>query len=757
VDSFCIDRLGCDPLSLHRREKICQLDFAITHHAPTSKATLWSVLLSDVNENNSPTTREPPSRIPFQARMRILRMRRRANFLLGAVTIGLLGFENVTAFAFLPRYGSSYPLPTDLSLPDVSERMRFSVHLPLPQRPLWCLQAKKSGDEEAGEEEDEDSIDLADDDWRSFRAKLVMGENGGPSSSPPTPTVVDDDLDGIGSLFTDTSAPPTAPPSAKTEIVEQEEKASLLRKMTPLDPSQWAYDSGKIIEQGAVILGGVEQDFGFGLRQQYFHKAAILVLEHQESTFTKGILLNRPTDLVLDDEVNSGVKWRVWFGGDVQGLDSDNPSIVCLHSMKSQRVVKASIPVMKDIQWTTFENAKKLVKEGAAQATDFWVFVGYAGWAPGQLMGELERQSWYMVATDSQTLLKELARQGAGADPRDAGLETWDLLMNMIGSQDTAKQHAGGFDDLMLKEWALKHLLSSEAGGGAGAQRLPPTGTTITEPLPSGGSLVQGSESSDVKVGSLVRASSADRSPFLLDNQEMHKSIVLIVADDEKLTVGAILNRPVTRGLDINISEKESGTSRRTVLPLRFGGQYSVKGDESLLWLHCSESLRLAGIGSAVGENHGGIWKCTSDDVVSAVTKGLATPEEFFVVTGVSAWSKAEDGIQGEITAGRFEVIPNSNLRTVWESLSKQEVLNQANLLRNLDAAEEAWNRGGEGLPSKEEKNGGLFPIGGIGEGFDEEDDSLVFKSDVKVSRLSDDALRTWVSTFLLGGPFTDE
>ena len=35
----------------------------------------------------------------------------------------------------------------------------------------------------------------------------------------------------------------------------------------------------------------------------------------------------------------------------------------------------ASVPVMKDIQWTTFDNAKKLVKVGAAKSTDFWVFV----------------------------------------------------------------------------------------------------------------------------------------------------------------------------------------------------------------------------------------------------------------------------------------------------------------------------------------------------------------------------------------------
>jgi hypothetical protein len=56
-----------------------------------------------------------------------------------------------------------------------------------------------------------------------------------------------------------------------------------------------------------------------------------------------------------------------------------------------------------------------------------------------------------MVATDSQTLLQELSRQTAGADPRDAGLDTWTLLMNMIGKSDTADEYSGDFDDLILK------------------------------------------------------------------------------------------------------------------------------------------------------------------------------------------------------------------------------------------------------------------------------------------------------------------
>ena len=156
----------------------------------------------------------------------------------------------------------------------------------------------------------------------------------------------DSDLDGIGAIFSDGTS--TAGKTSSEDDARSRSKR--MAGFTPLDPSQWAYDSGKVIEKGAVILGGVEQDFGFGLRQQYFHKAVILVLDHDENTFTKGIILNRPSDRMMEDDVNKGLKWRVWFGGDVQGLDSFSPDIVCLHSLKSKEAREASVSVMKDIQ-----------------------------------------------------------------------------------------------------------------------------------------------------------------------------------------------------------------------------------------------------------------------------------------------------------------------------------------------------------------------------------------------------------------------
>jgi hypothetical protein len=234
------------------------------------------------------------------------------------------------------------------------------------------------------EDDDVDEFNLNDSDWRTFRAKLVMNfdsssvstaqETVAPSTSASTPTAVpnhdvipssksssvfgsanaldignnkgtdeeaqgylgeivteEEDVDGIGRLFFDEEA--------------AQEHFNIIQ-----NSDHWAYDSGNVVETGAVILGGVEQDFGFGLRQQYFHKAAILVLDHDEGKFTKGIILNRPSDRVLTDPENPSVQWRVWFGGDVQGLDSVMPDFVCLHSLKDAKATEVSTQVMKDIK-----------------------------------------------------------------------------------------------------------------------------------------------------------------------------------------------------------------------------------------------------------------------------------------------------------------------------------------------------------------------------------------------------------------------
>ena len=625
----------------------------------------------------------------------------------------------------------------------------------------------KEGSSDIAEPAKRDAAQIFDD-WRAFRAKLVRTEPQMYKEDGLDEDIYDDcdpasgdcDLDGIGEAFFDSIAMKAALRNMMMQT------PSVATATTHWDPSQWAYDSGAVIEQGTVVLGGVEQDFGFGLRQQYFHKAAILVVDHQENTFTKGILLNRPTDLEIEDDLNPGLRWKLWFGGDVQGIESANPDLICLHTLSSPHATRASLPIMNDMQWTTFENAKRLVHAGVASPSDFQVFCGYAGWGPGQLRNELDRKSWYMVAMDSLSLVKELAMT-ASADPRDAGLETWAMLMRKIGRETTATANQGCFDDLMLKEWSLRHLLSSENGGNAGQrvrnvtpdalQRQPEVHLDIRDEYLRKDPVEQmmarasaAAQGQTVMPGNLVRASPVGRSPFLLDDQELHKSVILVLSDDERLTVGAILNRPAAKGVDIQISRRDTGRAETITVPLRFGGQYSIKGDEPLLWVHNSATLRSAGIGAPVGPASTGIWKCSADDVTIAIRQGLATVEDFFVITGVSVWTKENPnnskGMQGEIESGRFEIVPPSRTRAVWDSLSQQDVLTEWNIKENLAVADEAWSQGIVNTHNELPRLDGL--TGNLNQ-----EDTLVFKSNVKVSELADDALTNWVATFLLGAP----
>jgi putative AlgH/UPF0301 family transcriptional regulator len=246
-----------------------------------------------------------------------------------------------------------------------------------------------------------------------------------------------------------------------------------------------------------------------------------------------------------------------------------------------------------------------------------------------------------------------------------------------------------------------------------------------------------------------------------LDKQELHKSIVLIIADDENASVVVVLNRPSSKVLDIKVAGKNTGGARVVTIPMRFGGQYAAQGEEALLWLYSSQSLRQMDIGSPIGAHQQNvIWKCTAQDVITAIGQGSAEPAEpaeFLVVSGVSVWEKntvgTKSGIEGEIKLKKFEIIPNSTRDNVWSVLLRQQVLTKTNVGRSLALTEETWeaaNANGRSQSSKEKKQN---PIGGLGKGFDEEDDSFVFKSDVKVSKLSDDTLQSWIATFLLGMP----
>ena len=77
---------------------------------------------------------------------------------------------------------------------------------------------------------------------------------------------------------------------ARLVAAEQKEKAagSASEGDSIAAPGGFVFES-PLIEQGSVILGGTKQEFGFALRQQYFHKCVMLLLQ----VWADGVLEHR--------------------------------------------------------------------------------------------------------------------------------------------------------------------------------------------------------------------------------------------------------------------------------------------------------------------------------------------------------------------------------------------------------------------------------------------------------------------------------
>jgi putative transcriptional regulator len=572
----------------------------------------------------------------------------------------------------------------------------------------------------ANQDDENDAPNLDDDDWRSFRARLVLenkqGEQGASSSTT------------------------------------------------------WAYDSG-LIEPGSIILAKTEPDFCyFGLSQQYFHKAVLLVTYHS-SEFTKGIILNRPTNLHLYDEdfidengepfiksdnaLEDMNSWRIWFGGDVNGMYSDDPEIVCLHSIDSNLGKNLSEEIIKNIFLTNYEGARKLIDANEATSQDFWVFAGYCGWSAGQLLDELKHESWYMVSADSQTVWSELVRQRDedDNDPRDAGLKTYSKLMQMIDKGHEAQELSESFADLTLKEWAAEAILfNSTVSEAVLAYEMNNTDVTrealldeIMDSFSSKAGAI-GSVDKIVKLaldakagklsGALLRGSSAQRSPFLLSDQKFHKALILLLQDEDAVSVGVMLNHPTTDTHPITLP---NGNTMDIII--RYGGSFGIPGvvEQPIIFLHCKSQLRKLGIGESVNKHDdtGNIWICSEEQVKRSISEGHATPRDFMAVRGLSIWNKEADeiegGILGEILMGNFEVVDPIRGPEIWCTLISQAQMSIDTLDRNCRLASEAWSVAGESVDTTLTQQ-------------------CVYDSTVKVAELSDDALRYWQEAFLLGG-----
>lgn len=130
------------------------------------------------------------------------------------------------------------------------------------------------------------------------------------------------------------------------------------------------------------------------LEDPYFANTAIYVVAHDEHG-ALGVVLNRPRDLAHLDS-------PVFEGGPV-----GNDRVVVLHDEPTRGI---------EVEYGIYAAADPSLIEDVIHGNTFGkVFVGYAGWGPGQLDRELAEGTWLVSDATAVTVLGMRPREGGSS------------------------------------------------------------------------------------------------------------------------------------------------------------------------------------------------------------------------------------------------------------------------------------------------------------------------------------------------------
>ena len=124
-----------------------------------------------------------------------------------------------------------------------------------------------------------------------------------------------------------------------------------------------------------------------------FTRGVVLMLQHDEAG-AHGLVLNKPlgTDIssILPDWQQYLSSPELLFQGGPVGLDT----ALGLASLPADDQVEGVVAVFGSVGVVDLDHEAAVIGPAVAR---FRVFAGYAGWGPGQLESELERDAWYVV------------------------------------------------------------------------------------------------------------------------------------------------------------------------------------------------------------------------------------------------------------------------------------------------------------------------------------------------------------------------
>ena len=148
-------------------------------------------------------------------------------------------------------------------------------------------------------------------------------------------------------------------------------------------------------EQGRILISEPL------LNDSYFKRSVVLLTEHSENGAV-GFVLNKPIDIPITDVISDFPSFdtTLYVGGPV-GKDT----VHYIHTLGE--LIPNSVHVKDNIYWGgDFEQIKEYIREGLIQPSQIRFFLGYSGWSPRQLEGEIESNAWLVTELAGAKIMK---------------------------------------------------------------------------------------------------------------------------------------------------------------------------------------------------------------------------------------------------------------------------------------------------------------------------------------------------------------
>lgn len=137
--------------------------------------------------------------------------------------------------------------------------------------------------------------------------------------------------------------------------------------------------------RGQLLIAGAT------LPDPNFARTVVLVCEHDEAG-ALGLVLNRPGEMLVDESVPE----LLAVTGDEAVIDSGGPvqpeALLVLAEFEDP--ADAGLQIVGPVGLVGDGHEVEDIVDGVRRAR---VFAGYAGWGPGQLDAELEREDWFVA------------------------------------------------------------------------------------------------------------------------------------------------------------------------------------------------------------------------------------------------------------------------------------------------------------------------------------------------------------------------